>query len=204
MRQKAKAKIGMLFAKTPIKEVKIELVLALFQCYIIPIFEYCLAVWAADFRASMDREINSILLIYLKRWLGVPYTTRSSIVYFLTQTKPLVNTLLEKAEEKLGKIEEINLSLNLNHRELFLVNDRARTVLEEYKTLEEIPTGFWKSEVINSLPVNYSYRRNICRRIVDAEHWKLCKLSKFHSHSLGKKCKCMFCNEQAEWYHICD
>ena len=204
MKQKAKAKIGMLFAKTTIKEVKLELVLQLFQCYIVPIFEYCLIVWAADFRLSLDKDINSIFLIYLKCWLGLPYSTRSSIVYFLTETKPFVHTLLEKAEEKLGKIEEIKLSLNLNHQEPFLLRDRARKTLDEYKTTELIPTGFWKSEVLKSLPVNYSYRSKTCRRIVDAEHWKICKNNEFHSHSLGNKCKCMFCNEHAEWFHLCD
>ena len=49
-------------------------------------------------------------------------------------------------------------------------------MLEDYKTLEIIPTGFWRSEVLTSLPVNFTYRRNTCRRIVDSEHWKMCKL----------------------------
>ena len=62
--QKAKAKIGMLFAKTPIKEVNLNLALSLFQCYVIPIFEYNLIVWTADFRRSMDKSIDSIFLIF--------------------------------------------------------------------------------------------------------------------------------------------
>ena len=201
---RAKAKVGMLFAKTPIKEVKLELVLKLFQCYVLPIFEYNLVVWSVDFRASLDKDINSIFSICLKRWLGVPYVTRSSIVHFLTQTAPLTNTLLEKAEEKVKKINEINLSLELDNEELLLVKDRTRRPLEEYRAFERIPTNFWVSEILKGeFPANFSYRKTVCKRIVDADHWKTCVNPDFHTHSL-EKCKCIFCNEFSGWNHICE
>ena len=200
---RAKAKVGMLFAKTPIKEVKLELVLKLFQCYVLPIFEYNLVVWSVDFRASLDKDINSIFSICLKRWLGVPYVTRSSIVHFLTQTAPLTNTLLEKAEEKVKKINEINLSLELDNEELLLVKDRTRRPLEEYRAIERIPTNFWVSETLKEFPANFRYRQTVCKRIVDADHWKNCANSDFHTHSL-EKCKCIFCNEFSGWNHICE
>ena len=92
---------------------------------------------------------------------------------FLTQTTPLTHTLLKKADEKLKKIGEINLSINLKHEELLLVNDRERSVLEEYQTLERIPSGFWRSKVIENLPVNFSYRRRTCNELVDSEYWKI-------------------------------
>ena len=202
--QKAKAQIGMIFAKTPIKEVNLNLALNLFQCYIMPIFEYNLMVWTADFRKSMDKDINSVFLCYLKRWLGLPYSTRSSMVYHLTQTAPLTQTLLEKAQEKLNKVEEINLSLKLDHRELLVVKDRERKVMDPYKIVENVPSGFWKSKMITNLPVKFYYRRNICKEIVDSDHWKICKLSDFHTHSLGEECICIFCEEHCSWFHSCE
>ena len=41
---KAKSKIGMIFAKTPVKEAGLDLALQLFDCYVKPIFEYCAIV----------------------------------------------------------------------------------------------------------------------------------------------------------------
>ena len=70
--------------------------------------------------------------------------------------------------------------------------------------MENVPSEFWVSQVIQNLPVNYTYRRNICKKIVDAEHWKICKLSDFHTHSLGEKCKCIFCDKHCEWFHKCE
>ena len=119
-------------------------------------------------------------------------------------TAPLTQTLLEKAQEKLNKIEEINLSLNLSHSELLVVNDRERKVADPYKIVENVPSGFWKSRVIKNLPVKFYYRRNICKEIVDSEHWKICKLSDFHTHSLGEECKCIFCGKHCEWFHTCE
>ena len=103
----------------------------------------------------------------------------------------------------LQKIGEINLSINLKHEELLVVNDRERSVLEEYQTLERIPSGFWRSKVIENLPVNFSYRRRTCNELFDSEHWKICTLNDFHTHSVSEECVCMFCNNHCEWYHSC-
>ena len=168
-----------------------------------PIFEYNLVVWSADFRQSCDKDINAVFAIYLKRWLGLPYATRSSLVHFLTETAPLTHTLLEKANNQLKEIGKINLSVNLNFQELLLVNDRTRTVLEKYNAIERIPTGFWSSEALTgNLPMNFYYRKKLCNRLVDSEHWKICLSDEFHTHS-SEKCKCMFCKKPAEWFHVC-
>ena len=66
---KAKSKIGMIFAKTPVKEVGLDLALQLFDCYVKPIFEYCAIVWTSDFRKSYDQKINESLLLFLKKYL---------------------------------------------------------------------------------------------------------------------------------------
>ena len=63
---RAKSQIGMLFANTPIKEVKIGLAMKLFNCYVLPIFEYCSLVWTSDFRKSYDDKINAVLLFFLE------------------------------------------------------------------------------------------------------------------------------------------
>ena len=169
-----------------------------------PIFEYNLIVWSTDFRESLDDDINSIFRIFLKRWLGVPYATRTAMVHFLTQTTPLVHTLLERAEEQRQKINNINLSLNLKHEDLLVVTDRTRKVLEPYKAVELIPSGFWMSEVLKNFPSGFSYRRKVCQRIVDSEHWKICKSNNFHTHFEDSNCKCISCEEPCSWFHKCE
>ena len=126
------------------------------------------------------------------------------MIYHFTQTASLTQTLLEIAQARLKKIDQINLSLNLSHNELLVVNNREREVLEPYNTVENVPSGFWKSRMIESLPVKFYFRRNIAKEIVDAEHWKICQLSDFHTHSLGEECICIFCNNHCEWFHLCD
>ena len=51
-------------------------------------------------------------------------------------------------------------------------------------------------------PANFSYRQTVCRRIVDADHWKNCVNPNFHTHSF-EICKCKFCNKFSGWNHIC-
>ena len=138
----------MLFAKTTIREVKLEIALQLFQCYVQPIFDYNLVVWTSDFRPSYDKDLNAVFTLFLKRYLGVNYGTRSCLVHFITGTKPLTHSLLEKAQVQVEKIESINLSFKVEPKELLVVTSRSRRPFPNYDPIEAIPTGFWVSEVI--------------------------------------------------------
>ena len=85
---KAKSKIGMIFAKTPVKEVGLDLALQLFDCYVKPIFEYCAIVWTSDFRKSYDQKINESLLLFLKKYLKISKRTNNNrLLIFLTDVK---------------------------------------------------------------------------------------------------------------------
>ena len=103
----------MLFAKTTIKEVKLDTALKFFQCYIQPIFDYNLVVWSTDFRLSCDEELNSVFTIYLTRYMGLNYGTRSSIVHFLTETQPFRHSILDKGKEQVVLIEKKSLSFSM-------------------------------------------------------------------------------------------
>ena len=61
--------------------------------------------------------------------MGLYYGTRSCIVHFLTETQPLTNSILEKAQKQMESIEKLNLSFDIEHRELLLVKSRARLPL---------------------------------------------------------------------------
>ena len=194
----------MMFAKTTIKEVKLDIALKLFECYVQPIFDYNLHVWSSDFRLSYDKDINAVFAMFLKRYMGLNYGTKSSIVHFLTETQPLTNSLLEKAKEKIENIEKINLSFHIDHKELLLVKVRERKPFPKYSPIELIPTGFWQSEVLKgSLPANSKYRARTCNKLVDGRHWEICQTKEFHYNHSNESCKCQFCNEPAEWFHEC-
>ena len=91
---------------------------------------------------------------------------------------------MEKAEEQLSRVELINLSHKIHHRELLLVNDKEREPFLKYSPREEMPTGFWRSEVIKELPTNSYYRSKTCNKIVDGDHHKICQSKVFHyNHS---------------------
>ena len=182
----------------------LDVALKLFQCYVQPIFDYNLVVWSSDFRPSYDKDLNAVFAMFLKRYLGINYGTRSSILHHLTETQPLTNSLLEKAQKQLETIEKINLSFHIDHRELLLVKSRERIPLPNYNPIERIPTGFWHSEILKgSLPANSYYRKRTANKIVDGEHIKICQTKTFHYNHSNEECKCQFCNEPAEWFHKC-
>ena len=63
-------------------------------------------------------------------------------------------------------------------------------VLGPYKAIELIPSGLWLSEVLKgNLLTNLIYRRLVIKRIVEADHWKICKSKEFHTHYEDKNCK---------------
>ena len=79
-------------------------------------------------------------------------------------------------------IEKINLSFHIDHRELLLIKSRARLPLPTYNPIEDIPTGYWHSEILKgSLPANSFYRRSTCNKIVDGKHSEICKTKEFHA-----------------------
>ena len=146
----------------------------------------------------------TVFTMFLKRYLGINYGTRSCLLHILPGTKPLTHSILENAQERVEKIEKINLSFNVEHREILVVTSRERGPLPKYNPIEIIPTGFWVSEVMNgSLPASSYYRYRTGNKILDGNHDKICQTKEFHYNHSQATSKCQFCNEPAEWFHKC-
>ena len=166
-------------------------------------FEYCSIVWTSDFRKSYDDKINAVFLFFLKNYLGIPKRTTSSIVYFITGTRPLTETLLENP---LKQQNSINLSFELDFENFLLKTERTRSQLEPYQAENEIPQEFllkWNNKRIAALPTRFQYRRNLCMELVDGYHRKTCMNDDFHLHA-AEKCLCEMCGYQMKWYHKCE
>ena len=89
------------------KSLPLPVVLKVFDTYVLPILTYCLSVWADFTISSSSRNmLNAVFTKFLKRYLGVPYLTKTAIVYYITNTYPLVN--------ELGQLL-LNASLNVRY-----------------------------------------------------------------------------------------
>ena len=121
-------------------------------------------------------KINSIWLKFLKRYLGVPYNTSSSIVYFITNSIPLSVTLEHLAS---------NSFLTTSFPECFngfqLSPPPPRT---EFSAIPDIPTYFWRSLQIIRLPLNPFHRCALCFSTMDLFDPHMCSINKFHPLNL--------------------
>ena len=117
--------------------------------------------------------------------------------------KPFAQTLHEKALEQKC---HLNLSFPLEVDELLLIKQR-RTAPETENIIENIPSEFWLHRCFAKLPARSSYRKNLCAKLVDAEHKKKClrlveNPKDFHLES-QETCLCKICGRQLEWFHHC-
>ena len=200
---KAKAKIGMLFAKTPVNEVSLELAKGLFNCYVLPIFEFGMIIWTSDYCKSLDNSIDAVYLNFLKRYMGVHPKTRNSLIYHITNTSPLSNTMLEKNKKQ---EQNIVISEDINISELLLLTDRSRTTPEKYVASENIPRTFYQNKPnYEKLPARKTYRTNLCIKLVDGHHRKICENYTNNNFRLDSKqtCICKLCGGHADWNHQC-
>ena len=84
---KARSKIGLLFARTPIREVSLDLAIKLFQCYVTPVLEFNMVIWTSKFKEALNDTINSLFTKFLKRWMSVRICkTRNSVTHFITKS----------------------------------------------------------------------------------------------------------------------
>ena len=206
---RAKSRIGVVFANSPVKEVNLDLAKQLFQCYVQPILEYCMIIWTANYANSMEERLDVVQMVYFKRYCGLHPKTRNALVYFLTETAPLSETLQLKA---MNQKEQIKSTFDLNIEEFLLVKERNRSppnVLYSENIVEKIPSKFWCHEAFVQLPSSFKYRRNLCVRIVDGYHRNNCQRlvenpKDFHLESEDEKCKCKHCGKHLEWLHLCE
>ena len=95
---KAKARIGLMFSRLPLKELSIEKVMLLFKIYVEPIYLYGVVLWMSRYAKNVYAEVDTVLMRYLKRYLMVPLKSSNSITYQLTKQKQLTGRLTEIAK----------------------------------------------------------------------------------------------------------
>ena len=165
-----------------------------------PLFEYGLVLWiTSKYSLATGKLIDALLTKFLKRYLGVPYNTSNAIIYHITKLKPFTRLLQELCNERTSGIAFASV---LDGMQLSLFNKLPdiNEYDEEEEIFKKIPSHFWRSKQIMSLPMNETYRRKICREICDSDHFEHCKLTKFHNYSTD--CICKYCGDHLHPYHV--
>ena len=132
----------------------------------------------------------------MKRYLGVPNHCRNSIVHHITETKPLFLTLKDTA---LKNLESLSFPEELSGHKLSFVND-IHQFETNYSPLKEIPSYYWRSRVIQNLPINPKMRKSICSEVFDLDHLTYCINKTFHSE-FKEGCLCVVCLKPICAYH---
>ena len=92
---RARSKIAFLFHALPLKFLSLSVLLKIFRVFIFPIFSYGSHIWVtSSFSKNVANSVNSVFTKFLKRYLCIPQFSCNSIVHFLTNTFPLMHSLL--------------------------------------------------------------------------------------------------------------
>lgn len=188
------SRIGLLYAKLPIKKFPLDLVKEIFRTYILPVLCYGCHLWLPYLCVSSSNKINALWLKYLKRYLGVPYCTTSSLIYFFTQSSPLLHFLQHFAANSFLSTSFPSCLDGLK------LQPPSFSFSSEQSLLASVPSYFWHSQVVHSIPLNPHSRRALCYSIFDLYHPHICKTKKFHTLNY-KSCFCKYCNVILTHYH---
>ena len=201
---KANSRIGLLYSKLDLQKMPIEVVMKVFACYVLPLFEYGLPIWiSGKFSSSAEQLVNSTFTKFLKRYMNVPKFTHNALVYFLTNTQPLMALLKELSHRRTNSIylpncmEGIQLSFFNN----LASNCEVSGEKENGNFWSSIPSHFLRSRSILRLPSNQKFRRMICREDCDSEHHVHCQTLTVHN-SFSPDCVCKYCGDNLHAYHI--
>ncbi|KAG1672160.1 RNA-directed DNA polymerase from mobile element jockey [Nymphon striatum] len=89
----AQARIAHLFYALPITHLSLDIVHAVFRCFILPIFTYGSHIWLSSFSKSSEASVNSVLTKFLKRYLCLPVFSHNALTHLFTRSQPLLFTL---------------------------------------------------------------------------------------------------------------
>jgi len=192
---KARSKCGLLFSRLPLQQLPLNMVLELFDVFILPVYTYGLSLWIINCAESALQSINSTYTKFLKRYLQIPNFSNNAIVHFLSSTTPLSDKLRNMAPNITG-------SLSFPHclhgyKISFLDISPSPSPTDIYK---DIPSTFWLSRTFFSLPVCQKSRRRLCRELLDLDHFQICQTTTFHP-SPTLSCICTLCGNHAHTYH---
>lgn len=184
---KARARIGFLFSCLNLKHLPFSLVVRVFQVYILPIYEYALPVWiTSSVSQNAWGATNSVFSKYLKRYLGLPYSSNNAILYFLTGSCP-IKVWLEGITAK--RLAALQFGNDFSGLRLSLF-DRLPNHHPDFDLLPSIPSYFWRSRTIPNIPINPTRRRNIFKEALDSDHRLACSKKEFHLYTT-EACRCV-------------
>ena len=171
---KCKAKIGYLFPTLNLKELPLNVVIDVFNTYVLPIITYGLSVWLPGTSQSSLTKLNALYSKFLKRYLGIPYSANNAIVYFLCNACPLSHIL-----ERLHLKAALKVSYPREIQQFQITLPEEKT--DKYNPIPDIPSYFWLSLSLNgSLPLNPESRRALLYVAMDLVHHHICKNKEFH------------------------
>ena len=198
---KANSRIGLLFAKLDLQEMPIEVLKKVFVCYILPVFEYGLVIWiSGGFSSSSEQTVNATFTKFWKRYLNLPLHSNNAIVYYLTDTIPLMSILRMISLQRTGALYLPDCMEGIQLRFLNNLTGADNTMGPDF-ILKDIPTYFWRSRALQKIPARRKFRRKLCREVCDTDHYELCKTAEFHN-GFTPSCICKLCNNLLHPYHI--
>ena len=186
--------------------------LKIFSCYILPSFTYGVSIWYDKTSTASIEAINSIYTKYLKRILSLPQNTTNPIVHHISETIPLSLTLKNIHEKSKLQIHTNLQTIVVSSRTppTNIITPQPTTTLNLVETskwyiqnIPKIPSYFWMSRTFTRLPKEAKQRKNLCKEILDIDHFELCKRKDFHLiQNINDKCICKNCEETLEHYHM--
>ena len=193
---KCNQRIGYLFCRLPLKKIPLPVVLHVFATYILPILTYAAPLWFPKCTKESKRKINSLFTKFLKRYLGLPYGTYNAIVHYITNTSPICQDLAKMVKPAFYKVCFPQCLGGVRFPPPEIEGS-------DYKVIEEIPTYFWLSTVLNSLPLNPESRRALLYDTIDLHHCKICVDGSKHPHPT-MWCLCKLCGSEVKRFHYRD
>ena len=196
---KANSRIGLLFSRLDLQQMPVEVLKKVFAFYIMPTFEYGLALWISGKLSSLSEQlVNSMFTKFWKRYLSLPQSTNNALVYYLTNNVSLMSILEELSTRRVGSIY---LPCCMNGVQLSFFNDLP-TDDDKGNSFDysSIPSYFWRSRVLWKLPNNQKLRKKLCHEVCDVNHHKSCLTTTFHNN-FSVSCVCKYCNHHLHAYH---
>lgn len=158
---KANSRIGFLLHSLPLKKLPLSLVLKCFFCFIFPIFTYGCHLWLSSFSNSVASSLNAVFTKFLKRYLCLPLYTSNSLTHFFSQTQPLLHSISHFAAN-----HPLKTSFPSSLSGLQLPFLTALHQPSDFSIYSLIPSTFWLSPVIHTLPLCPSTRRSLLLPLV--------------------------------------
>ena len=182
-------------SRLPLRDLPLQLVLRVYDCYVLPLFKYGLPLWMGSCSYSTKESANSSFTKFLKTYLGLPYHANNAITHYLTNTCPLLQTLDFLTPHTLSSL---SFPPQLSGYKLSFITE---TPITPYDPIPLIPSFFWHSRILKSLPSSYRNRKQICRELLDVDHYKYCKTEGFHLLDYNS-CICLSCQNNIQHYHL--